>query len=128
MIRCTEPGCGMYVRSKSSLGGHYMHHHSDPGRIRLRPVRQPTHAMAQAVPGDWAEHAACKGKTDLMFGQPDDTPLQMIVRARQAKAICATCPVTRPCLQFALDHNERHGVWGGLGPTERRHHIKRRVS
>lgn len=36
-----------------------------------------------------------------------------------AKAICRRCPVTEDCLQFALDHDERFGVWGGLSEQER---------
>jgi WhiB family redox-sensing transcriptional regulator len=39
---------------------------------------------------------------------------------RLAKAICAGCPVRVPCLAYALDHNERFGVWGGLSERERR--------
>ena len=38
---------------------------------------------------------------------------------QQAKALCATCQVTRECLQFADDNDEREGVWGGLTVTER---------
>lgn len=41
-------------------------------------------------------------------------------RAEAAKAICARCPVQAACLQFALNHGEDHGVWGGLTEGERR--------
>lgn len=37
-----------------------------------------------------------------------------------AKAICRDCPVSAECLQYALNRNERHGVWGGLNDKERR--------
>ena len=36
-----------------------------------------------------------------------------------AKAVCARCLVRDACLQFALEHDERDGVWGGLSTRER---------
>jgi WhiB family redox-sensing transcriptional regulator len=36
-----------------------------------------------------------------------------------ARAICAGCLVRDSCLAHALEHDERHGVWGGLSPRER---------
>ena len=41
-----------------------------------------------------------------------------------AKAICADCPVTDACLNFALEmetsgRQQRHGVYGGLSPRQR---------
>lgn len=38
----------------------------------------------------------------------------------KAKAVCAKCDVREQCLQWALDHDERNGVWGGLSGRERR--------
>ena len=40
--------------------------------------------------------------------------------AREAKAICASCPVREPCLDFALREKITHGVWGGMTELERR--------
>lgn len=37
-----------------------------------------------------------------------------------AKAICAMCPVAEQCLQYAIEHDERWGVWGGKSERERR--------
>jgi Transcription factor WhiB len=34
--------------------------------------------------------------------------------------VCAGCEVRAECLQYALDHSERFGVWGGLSERERR--------
>lgn len=39
---------------------------------------------------------------------------------RSARSVCLACPVRAECLAYALDHNERHGVWGGTSPRERR--------
>lgn len=40
--------------------------------------------------------------------------------AERAKAVCATCPVWRECLEYALADHEREGVWGGTTEKERR--------
>ena len=39
---------------------------------------------------------------------------------RSAKAICAACPVIDECLAYALEHDERYGIWGGTSERERR--------
>lgn len=44
----------------------------------------------------------------------------------QAKSICNSCWIKDKCLSFALNTNEKEGVWGGTTPIERRR-IKRRV-
>jgi WhiB family redox-sensing transcriptional regulator len=45
---------------------------------------------------------------------------ERLSRERRAKAICASCPVLEPCLDYALTIREPHGIWGGLNETERR--------
>jgi WhiB family redox-sensing transcriptional regulator len=68
------------------------------------------------VPEPWREHAACRGMSPNLFhpsrGQNTDT--------EAAKAICATCPVTDECLDYALVNCEMIGVWGGTSERERR--------
>ena len=39
---------------------------------------------------------------------------------REAKRICAACPVRAECLDYALRNDERFGIWGGLSERERR--------
>lgn len=39
---------------------------------------------------------------------------------REAKAICGRCAVAAECLDYALDNQERFGIWGGLSERERR--------
>lgn len=41
-------------------------------------------------------------------------------RIREAKMVCRMCPVVAECLSFALDKNERYGVWGAKSERERR--------
>lgn len=38
---------------------------------------------------------------------------------QDAVEACGWCPVRAECLAYALAAGERHGVWGGLLPTER---------
>ncbi len=35
-------------------------------------------------------------------------------------ALCGTCAVQGPCLAWALQVGDCHGVWGGTTPRERR--------
>lgn len=39
---------------------------------------------------------------------------------KDAKRLCGACPAQEECLQWALDNDERFGVWGGLSERERR--------
>ena len=43
-----------------------------------------------------------------------------IEQIESAKAVCAQCPVSGPCLEFALSTNQDSGVWGGTSEEERR--------
>lgn len=40
--------------------------------------------------------------------------------ARDAKRVCAGCDIRERCLQYAMDRDERFGVWGGFSERERR--------
>ena len=39
---------------------------------------------------------------------------------REAKKVCVGCDVRAECLEYALAHDERFGIWGGLSERERR--------
>lgn len=43
-----------------------------------------------------------------------------------ARRVCAACPVTIPCLHYALANNIEHGVWGGTSSRERRRLVAKR--
>jgi WhiB family redox-sensing transcriptional regulator len=67
----------------------------------------------------WYEQAACRGtNADCFFPEKGGS-------TRAAKRICQTCQVTAECLDYALDNDERFGIWGGLSERERRR-LKRR--
>ena len=44
----------------------------------------------------------------------------------EAKAICATCPVKQECLDYAIEFNERVGIWGGMSDKQIRQEVRRR--
>ncbi|WP_046261986.1 WhiB family transcriptional regulator [Streptomyces sp. WM6386] len=54
--------------------------------------------------------ASCRGADiETFFPPPGD-----LAAVRRALMICEECPVRIPCRRYALDHRERHGIWGGL--------------
>lgn len=46
---------------------------------------------------------------------------------RDAKKVCSSCNVRSECLDYALENDERFGIWGGLSERERRRLRKRAV-
>ena len=70
----------------------------------------------------WMRDAACSDDdTGVFYPDPDLTDKPMIMRLHAiAIAVCRTCPVTGPCLAYAMEHNEIFGVWGGMTPSQRR--------
>jgi WhiB family redox-sensing transcriptional regulator len=62
----------------------------------------------------WQERAACRGADpELFFPERGRS-------ADPARRICARCPVRQPCLEYALGHGIRDGIWGGLAERDRR--------
>jgi len=55
----------------------------------------------------------CAGHPHLFFGTDGETNLGHALRVREAKAICAGCPVQPACLRYAHETGARSGVWGG---------------
>ena len=70
----------------------------------------------------WQVRAACRGPHAGVFFPPPqfERKDEKLGREERAKAICATCPVREPCLEYALRIREPHGIWGGLSEAERR--------
>lgn len=65
----------------------------------------------------WDERAACRGlEQEPFFPEDRDDPQG----CANAKAVCASCPVTRECLHEALAHHINYGVWGGYSARQRR--------
>ena len=69
----------------------------------------------------WQERALC-AQTDPEAFFPEKGG-----STREAKRICTTCEVRAECLEYALEHDERFGIWGGLSERERRRLERRAV-
>ena len=70
----------------------------------------------------WQLKAACKGPQAAVFFPPTtfERKDEKLEREVRAKAICGTCSVRKPCLDYALKIREPHGIWGGLNEVERK--------
>jgi WhiB family redox-sensing transcriptional regulator len=77
---------------------------------------------AASVSADqWQDRALC-AQTDPEAFFPEKGG-----STREAKKICLGCEVRTECLEYALAHDERFGIWGGLSERERRR-LKRGIS
>jgi WhiB family transcriptional regulator, redox-sensing transcriptional regulator len=61
----------------------------------------------------WANEAACRdADPEIFFPEKGGTP-------RAAKQVCARCPVSVECLEYALGNGLDYGVWGGVSMHDR---------
>jgi WhiB family redox-sensing transcriptional regulator len=70
----------------------------------------------------WQAKAACRGPHASVFFPPShlERKDEKAQREERAKGMCASCPVRKPCLDYAVRIREPHGIWGGLNEVERR--------
>lgn len=78
-------------------------------------------AETEAEESGWQERALC-AQTDPEAFFPEKGG-----STREAKRVCLTCDVRGDCLEYALENDERFGIWGGLSERERRKLKKRAV-
>ena len=72
------------------------------------------HAFALFVARPWALDALCaEVDPDRWFPEKGGS-------SKEAKAICRECPVRAECLEYALETQQRFGIWGGRSERERR--------
>ena len=73
-----------------------------------------THRFSGSDERRWQEEANCRGvDPDLFFPERGAS-------TREAKAACRGCEARVDCLEYALAHGEKFGIWGGLSERERR--------
>jgi WhiB family redox-sensing transcriptional regulator len=77
---------------------------------------------AQHDEAAWQVRGACRGPQSAVFFPPStfERKDEKLERESRAKDICRTCPVRRPCLDYAIQIREPHGIWGGLNENERK--------
>ena len=91
-----------------------------PPRPRLTVVPdihaefEPESLSLPLTPDQWQDRALC-AQTDPEAFFPEKGG-----STREAKKICLGCEVRHECLDYALEHDERFGIWGGLSERERR--------
>ena len=100
-------------------------------------------APRTSVPEDWFVDPVALGVPGLRKPSNDEDPLAWQTDSlcaqtdpeaffpekggstRDAKKICSSCEVRAHCLEYALENDERFGIWGGLSERERRKLRKR---
>ena len=83
----------------------------DPVNLGVPGVRRPG---ADDNPLAWQTDSLC-AQTDPEAFFPEKGG-----STRDAKKICQSCEVKTQCLEYALQNDERFGIWGGLSERERR--------
>ncbi|MDP9145203.1 MAG: WhiB family transcriptional regulator [Actinomycetota bacterium] len=87
------------------------------GATKLRGVIQTRLQPTAATVVAWRSSAACSGLPHSVFfpvAEADEDEIAL------AKEICLICPVTEDCLEFALETNQRSGIWGGTAEEDRK--------
>ena len=73
--------------------------------------------LTTELTAEWRDRAACSGFQNTIFFPVGDTDASTIERARE---ICMNCQVNVDCLEYALETNQRAGIWGGTTEDERK--------
>jgi WhiB family redox-sensing transcriptional regulator len=78
------------------------------------PAEIPGWTMPDRGETEWQDQALCaQVDSELFFPEKGGT-------SRPAKQICRQCEVRAQCLEYALEHDEMFGIWGGLSERDRR--------
>ncbi|MFO7779790.1 MAG: WhiB family transcriptional regulator [Nitriliruptoraceae bacterium] len=67
----------------------------------------------------WRNAAACLTEDPELFF-PEGESERYALQIEAALSVCATCEVAEPCLRYALETEQRTGIWGGTTATVRR--------
>ncbi|MVO87899.1 WhiB family transcriptional regulator [Streptomyces sp. p1417] len=76
-------------------------------------VRAGASAPAAGPRPGWQTDALCAQTDPDLFHPAVDKPV------REAKRICAACPVRDDCLAYALARPDIQGIWGGTTARDR---------
>jgi hypothetical protein len=62
---------------------------------------------------------ACEWKPEFWFPEDIPDPVARVTATTIALAGCRSCPIMEQCFTYALERNEKFGIWGGSLPSER---------
>lgn len=92
-------------------------------QVAYKPPGQKEHIVGEY---DWMKQAACRYMPTAIFYTGDLSKKRRPAKIARAKRICASCPVRRKCLEYAIVSNIKDGIYGGATPEERRYIISQR--
>lgn len=85
-----------------------------PTTPQLEVVSLPIPTIRPAQDSDWRDRGACLGSDPEKFFPEKGSP------SKEAKRTCnEKCTVREQCLEYALQNDERFGIWGGLSTLQR---------
>jgi WhiB family redox-sensing transcriptional regulator len=83
--------------------------------MSLHDARETPYSPHEPDTQPWADQALCaQTEPEAFFPDPGTNS------TRAARRTCRACEVRAECLAWALERDERFGIWGGLTPKERR--------
>jgi hypothetical protein len=61
----------------------------------------------------------CEKYPESFFPEDQDDPEKRAASIKLAKALCNACPIKDECFTYAIETNQRFGIWGGTQGHER---------
>lgn len=127
---CTVENCNEPRHGRGLCYKHYSQKHRSDKRSNLDTEVRPdafSDALALADLGKQHGQLPCQNAPDLYFPDRDVMDREGFMQGDSSgnyemlKQMCNTiCPIRNQCLEYAVKHNEKHGIWGGMSYTERR--------
>ena len=91
--------------------------------LQVNPSYEPTACNgpgSESLAAEWVAFRRCADVDPNVFFPNDGAGVIV------AQKLCAECPVTDPCREYALANNITHGVWGGTSERQRRRMLRDR--
>ena len=75
----------------------------------------------------WRSSASCRGDNAVYFFAPShfERKPEKDFREGMARSLCRSCVVRQECLDYSIEVEEGHGIWGGLNELERKRLLRR---
>jgi WhiB family redox-sensing transcriptional regulator len=101
----------------------------EDARPHSAPAGRPAWIGMPLAPATVDDEGELSWQADALCAQTDPEAFfpEKGGSTRDAKKVCGSCMVKSECLEYALENDERFGIWGGLSERERRRLRKRAV-